>query len=185
MTQQKTSYIYRCHFNKCPHCVSDAMEKNEQFTTSDLQTILKEITLLDKKNGEWLKPTGRSRSDTTSKPNHLAITPTFPDKHPKLIKYTMEKLLKKITTLDPDSKIEANFEIGDGGLYHYHIYAITKMSLCKQNNKSLSSLMKGNRIDLKTLKNSVEIGKWRNYIKKDMDKFEDYRLEYPSYLINF
>lgn len=181
MNNVKTSYIYRCHFDKCLHCVE---EKNTKFSADDLFKILKEITLLDKKNGEWLSPQTRTRSDTTARPNHLAITPTFPDKHPKMTKYTMEKIIDKILKLDPDSQIEAHFEIGDGGLFHYHIYAFTKMSLCAQNNKSLSNLMKGNRIDLKTLKDSVSIGKWRNYIKKDIDKFQEYRLEFPSYYRN-
>jgi len=186
MNNVKTSYIYRCHFDKCPHCVANAIEKNEKFLADDLAKILKELTLLDKKNGEWLSPKVRTRSDCVVRPQHFAITPTFPDKNPCMTKYKMEKLLKKITTLDPDSQIESHFEIGGDsgdGIYHYHIHAYTKMGYNAQNNKTLSNII-GSRIDIKVLKDSASIGKWKNYIKKDLDKFQDKRLEFPSYNIN-
>ncbi len=181
----KPSYVYRCHMFTCSQCMNS--QNVHKFSSDDLQKILKELTLYDKRNGEFLNPTKRTRSDMTSRKNHLAITPTFPDKNSRMTKYKMEKLLKKITTLDPESQIEAHFEIGGDsgeGIYHYHIYAITKMSLCAQNNKILSNIMEKNRIDLKTLKDNASIGKWRNYIRKDLSKFEDKRLEFPSYHIN-
>ncbi len=180
MTNEKTSHVYNQHMYTCQNCPKPV------FMATDLQKVLKEITLLDKKNGEWLSPKVRTRSDCTVRRQHYAITPTFPDKNPVMTKYKMENLLKKITKLDPDSQIEANFEIGGDsgdGIYHYHIWALTKMGYNAQNNKSLSNIC-GNRIDIKILKDSISIGKWKNYIRKDLDKFQDKRLEFPSYNIN-
>ena len=139
----KPSLVYRQHMWKCSKCPCHT------FSASDLQKILKEIMLYDKKNGEFLNPKPRTRSDTTSRRNHLAITPTFPDKNPCMTKYKMDKLISKILKLDPDSQIEAHFEIGGGsnkdddhpdGIYHYHIYAHTTFSLVQQNNKILSNI---------------------------------------------
>jgi len=183
----KPSLVYRQHMWKCSKCPCHT------FSASDLQKILKEIMLYDKKNGEFLNPKPRTRSDTTSRRNHLAITPTFPDKNPCMTKYKMDKLISKILKLDPDSQIEAHFEIGGGsnkdddhpdGIYHYHIYAHTTFSLVQQNNKILSNIMEKHRIDLKTLKGLPAICKWRKYIRKDLDKFQDKRLEFPSYKHN-
>ena len=179
------SYYYRLHMFRCKDCVRS--ENAHKFTAYQLQDIFKELSLYDKKNGLFLKPGKRIRSDCTSKPSHLAITPTFPNRDPSSVSLIMNKIHDKMLTLDPDSQIESHFEIGGSsgdGVYHYHIYAITKMSLCKRNNKILSNIMNGQRIDIKKLHEVEDIGKWRNYIKKDLDKFEDNRTDYPSFYIN-